>query len=855
MKLSLAFVALAAAESQAPIISLDLDGVTGTHSAMADRHQQLVTASVGGMDTPAKHCYKNADTKYDNTCAPTQNSFADECEVDTACQEPVASAYDHHDGDISTQIDTVYRLFVKSDRNANPVKQDTVTALDIAQRGEWVITYDVEDGAGNDAEQVQFALIIIDTQAPAFTNSPTSQTTTTGCDSAATCTGRNYITTTVGDTNVHIELCGGETSNYEWITGANLEATDNYDTTTLTEANSVMIFKVDGTQQQSDTYTFPTQTITADKTYTYEITSADFADIFGSSNANNVVTETGTVTMSDTIIPTIIDPSTPAYWECGYDATGMRVTPGYTDCYDDHTQVYNVVDVKVECTPHGTPLSGYYLDGMRTTGDDTLEHCLGVKSGTGVSESTYGIDSESIVSAAKTDGTYMVTLTYDVQDKFGNDAATWTQSIPVKDTIAPTLYITEAQERTASATYGAYGTHSVNGDHCLEQDEVKTTPVNGVYDVTQAHCKQAHKDSDGGATQDHPDGRYTTLDHKDGSTANAYSSEVTIQHSAGYAQDYKFVQELMEEGTGFGCYDICSSTSTTTTWVNDCENSVAGDATKEFNMLKPGTYYLKYVCSDEAANTATACRTFINVDKTRPVITVLAAANKADGIWYVEASRDNNYVDAGATCSDMVDGNISQDVEVSGDVVNMAAVGTYKINYNCEDSAGQTAIQATRTVVVQDTTCPTCKIPGGSDTITVEASFPYTEEASTCTDTLDGAMPNAVIYGTVDVESTGSYTLTYSVTDKNNNGAVASDCAAAHINNGNHFTKTVVVEDTMVPIISLKYRGNNLVGMMAESTTTVNGWVIGAVASAVSGVALLGYAATRKATVATSVPV
>merc|ERR1711966_377690 len=304
-----------------------------------------------------------------------------------------------------------------------------------------------------------------------------------------------------------------------------------------------------------------------------------------------------------------------------------------------------------------------------------------------------------------------------------------------------------------------------------------------------------------------------------------------------------FVQELMEEGTGFGCYDICSPTA------------AAGDATKEFNMLKPGTYYLKYVCSDEAANTATACRTFINVDKTRPVITILAAANKADGTWHVEASRDNNYVDAGATCSDMVDGNISQDVEVSGDVVNMAAVGTYKINYNCEDSAGQTAIQATRTVVVQDTTCPTCKIPGGDAVITVEASFPYTEEASTCTDTLDGAMPDASIYGTVDVELTGTYVLTYSVTDKNGNGADPSKCSGVNQNHrsGSHFTKTVVVEDTMVPIISLKYKGSKL---MAESTTsTVNGWVIGAVASAVSGVALLGYAATRKATVATSVPV
>merc|ERR1711918_207741 len=248
-----------------------------------------------------------------------------------------------------------------------------------------------------------------------------------------------------------------------------------------------------------------------------------------------------------------------------------------------------------------------------------------------------------------------------------------------------------------------------------------------------------------------------------------------------------------------------------------------------------------YSCKDDAGLKTTACRTFVNLDKTRPVITVLEAANANDGTWHIEASRDNNYVDAGATCSDMVDGNISQDVEVSGDVVNMAAVGTYMINYNCEDSAGQTAVQATRTVVVQDNTCPTCTIPGGigQETITVEASFPYTEEPSTCTDTLDGAMPNAHIYGSVNVEETGTYVLTYSVTDKNGNGGNKTD----------GFTKTVVVEDTMIPIISLKYRGTDLVGMMAEqSTTTVDGWVIGAVASAVSGVARLGYAATRKAT-------
>merc|ERR1711967_196934 len=205
--------------------------------------------------------------------------------------------------------------------------------------------------------------------------------------------------------------------------------------------------------------------------------------------------------------------------------------------------------------------------------------------------------------------------------------------------------------------------------------------------------------------------------------------------------------------------------------------------------------------------------------------------------WHVEASRDNNYVDAGATCSDMVD------------------VGTYSINYNCLDSAGQQAYPATRVVIVEDKTCPTCTVPGGDEVITVEASFPYAEETSTCTDTLDGLIGDATIYGNVDVEKTGMYVLTYSVTDKNGNGADPAQCTAANANHrsATHFTKTVVVEDTMVPIISLEYKGNKL---MAESTTSsVNGWVIGAVASAVSGVALLGYAATRKATVATSVPV
>lgn len=342
---------------------------------------------------------------------------------------------------------------------------------------------------------------------------------------------------------------------------------------------------------------------------------------------------------------------------------------------------------------------------------------------------------------------------------------------------------------------------------------------------------------------------------------NTYADQMVVQHSAGYAGDYKWIEELLKEGTGYECFDACSDTTTTVEWHTSCSSNKVGN---RFEMKVPGTYFLKYSCVDEKgdnlkANEITACRTFYNIDRTRPVLEVFEAANNADGFFHVEASRDNNYVDAGASCSDIVDGIITSDVQVSGDVVNMAAVGTYIINYDCEDDAGRQAYQAHRTVVVEDTTCPSCSIPGNEATITVEASFPYSEETSTCSDNIDGYIGKAQRHGTVDVELTGTYVLTYTATDANNNGfGMKTKCKGKtytskgwQVNQPAHTTKTVIVEDTMVPIISLKYKKDKL---MAE-TTTNNAWVIGAVASAISGVALLGYAATRQSAASTTVPV
>ena len=60
----------------------------------------------------------------------------------------------------------------------------------------------------------------------------------------------------------------------------------------------------------------------------------------------------------------------------------------------------------------------------------------------------------------------------------------------------------------------------------------------------------------------------------------------------------------------------------------------------------------------------------------------------------------DQYTDSGASCSDQEDGDISQNVEVSGQVVNMNIPGTYTISYDCSDSDGNAAQTKDRTIFV-----------------------------------------------------------------------------------------------------------------------------------------------------------
>ena len=115
---------------------------------------------------------------------------------------------------------------------------------------------------------------------------------------------------------------------------------------------------------------------------------------------------------------------------------------------------------------------------------------------------------------------------------------------------------------------------------------------------------------------------------------------------------------------------------------------VGGDTVDEGTA---GTYVITYNVSDTAGNAATErTRTVIvAADIVKPVITLLGDAT-------VNLTVGDTYTEEGATASDDVDGDISANIVVAGDAVDVNTAATYTITYNVSDAAGNEADEVTR---------------------------------------------------------------------------------------------------------------------------------------------------------------
>ena len=171
-----------------------------------------------------------------------------------------------------------------------------------------------------------------------------------------------------------------------------------------------------------------------------------------------------------------------------------------------------------------------------------------------------------------------------------------------------------------------------------------------------------------------------------------------------------------------------------------------------------------------------------DVDDTAPIIT-------RTGDEDITHEAATSYTDPGATANDILDGNLTASVLTTG-TVDINTRGTYTLTYTVSDAAGNAAISViTRNVTVVDTIAPVITRTGDQN-ITHEAATSYTDLGATANDTLDGNLTASVLTtGTVDINTPGTYTLTYTVSDAAGNAATS-------------VTRNVTVEDTTAPVIT-----------------------------------------------------
>lgn len=189
-----------------------------------------------------------------------------------------------------------------------------------------------------------------------------------------------------------------------------------------------------------------------------------------------------------------------------------------------------------------------------------------------------------------------------------------------------------------------------------------------------------------------------------------------------------------------------------------------------------GSYTITYTASDEAGNEATLTRTVNVVDSTAPVITLIGSST-------VVQAYGADYSELGATATDDVDETVS--VTTSGSV-NTSSIGSYTITYTATDSAGNST-SISRIVTVTDITAPVITLTGDS-TVTVSYGDDYEELGATVTDNVDTDI-EIDISGSVDTDSIGEYTVTYTATDAAGNESSE--------------TRTVTVVDVTAPVITL----------------------------------------------------
>ena len=207
------------------------------------------------------------------------------------------------------------------------------------------------------------------------------------------------------------------------------------------------------------------------------------------------------------------------------------------------------------------------------------------------------------------------------------------------------------------------------------------------------------------------------------------------------------------------------STSTTDTFAS---HTGSGWEEISFDLSSSSSFSRLVILVDDLGDTAgTFYIDDIEQVNSGPAITLI-------GDEIINILLGSTFTDPGATAIDGFGVDITSNIVISGDTVDTNTAGTYIITYNASDGAGNAADEVIRTVIVApDNEAPVITLIG-SATINVTTGGVFTDPGATASDNIDGDISNSIVVAgdSVDVNTEGTYVITYNVSDAAGNAAI-----------------------------------------------------------------------------------
>ncbi|MBC2205769.1 immunoglobulin-like domain-containing protein [Listeria booriae] len=410
-------------------------------------------------------------------------------------------------------------------------------------------------------------------------------------------------------------------------------------------------------------------------------------------------------------------------------------------------------------------------------------------------------------------GTYHVT--YSVTDSDGN-TTTKTITVTVTSNDAPVIVASDQTIKKGKAFDVMAGVSAsdledgdVTGGITVTANDVDTNTV-GTYHVTYSVT-----DSDGNTTtktitvtitsNDAPTFKTSDVYLKVGDTFNPYAGITASDTEDGDLTDRIDIEssdvDMTQPGTYAVEYSVTDSDNNTTkitrhvyVRTNDkpvihasdqtfkagasfdplagmsASDTEDGDITANVTVTandvdanQAGTYHVTYSVTDSDDNTTTKTVTITVLTNEKPVITAADITQKA-----------HRSVDpmAGVTASDLEDGDLTANIKIIANDINIDVPGEYHVTYSVLDSDGNET-EKTITVTILSNEAP---VIHGQD-VTFKAGKAFDPMAGvTASDTEDGDITSAIEITANDVDPTvaGVYHVTYSVTDSDGNTTEAT---------------------------------------------------------------------------------